>query len=119
MMKDRRMGRRALLKTSAVAAGSLLGCASLAAGRALAASHEGMAALGHGGGDGYVMQSDVTQRCATCEFWGGPRRLAADGKTITVTGLGWCNNKQSPNFQKITSPEHGPMEVWKKWQVLP
>jgi hypothetical protein len=106
------VNRRTLLRTGAVAAGSLL-----VAGAAAAASHEGM--LGQGARDGYVMASDVTQHCATCEFWGGPRRLAADRKTITVTGLGWCNNPASPNFQKMTSPEHGPMEVWKKWQVLP
>jgi hypothetical protein len=56
--------------------------------------------------------------CATCEFWGGPRRLARDGKTVTMTGFGWCNNPQSQNYQKMTSPEHGPMAVWKKWQLI-
>jgi hypothetical protein len=74
--------------------------------------------MGRGGTDGYVMESSVTQRCATCEFWGGGRRLSSDRKSITVTGLGWCNNPASPNFQKLTSPEHGPMDVWKKWQAL-
>ncbi len=112
---NEQMERRAfLMATGALAAGSLLTVS--AAGRAVAAEH---AAMGHGGVDGYVMDSTVEQHCATCEFWGGPRRLAADGKTITVTGLGWCNNPQSGNYQKLTSPEHGPMAVWKKWSLLP
>jgi hypothetical protein len=32
--------------------------------------------------------------------------------------LGWCNNPQSPNYQKTTGPEHGPMGVWKKWELM-
>jgi hypothetical protein len=112
-MKNARMERRAFLTAGALAAGALAGLA----GRARAESHD--AALGQGAGDGYVMSSGVVRHCATCEFWGGPRRLAADGKTLTVTGLGWCNNPQSPNYQKMTSPEHGPMSVWRKWQAIP
>ena len=117
-MRDVNVERRAfLLKTCTVAAGSVLAAGY---GRAVAAEQEGKAMdmMGQGGADGYVMPSSVAQRCATCEFWGGPRRLAQDGKTITVTGLGWCNNPQSPDYQKMTSPEHGPMTVWKKWQLI-
>jgi hypothetical protein len=118
-MTDLRSERRAfLVKTCAVAAGSLLGARVVR--QAVAAEHEGkaMEVMGHGGTDGYVLRSTVTQHCGTCEFWGGPRRLAQDGTTITITGLGWCNNPQSQNYQKMTSPEHGPMAVWKKWPLI-
>ena len=101
-------------RSCALVAGAML--AGPAIGRALAAQHEGM--MGRGGPDGYVVDSTVTNHCATCEFWGGARRVSPDRKTITVTGLGWCNNPASPNHQKLTSPDHGPMEVWKQWQPL-
>ena len=116
-MMDRNEERRAfLIKTGTALAGTVLAMRAIPS--TFAAEHE-MAMTGEGGADGYVIQSNLAQRCATCEFWGGPRRLARDGKSITVTGLGWCNNPNSENYQKITSPEHGPMAVWKKWQVIP
>ena len=118
-MTDLSVERRAfLLKTGAVAVGSMLAAGGVR--QAVAAEPEGkaMEMMGQGGPDGYVMHSNVVQRCGTCEFWGGPRRLAQDGKSITITGLGWCNNPQSANYQKMTSPEHGPMAVWKKWQLI-
>jgi len=90
-----------------------------AIGTAVAAaqeSHEAM--LGQGGSDGYIIDASAKRRCGTCEFWGGPRRVSEDGKTLTITGLGWCNNPASPNYQKMTSPEHGPMDTWRKWRVL-
>ena len=106
--------RRAFVRLTGAIAGAVL--AGPLVGRASgAADHD---AMGHGGSDGYVMEATVANHCATCEFWGGPRRISADRKTLTVTGLGWCNNPASPNYQKLTSPEHGPMDVWKKWQVL-
>ena len=118
-MTDVTLKRRALLlQAGAAAAGSLL--ATRMDRRAVAAEAAGkeMGMMGHGAADGYVMHTAVTQRCGTCEFWGGPRRLAADGNTVTVTGLGWCNNPQSANYQKMTSPEHGPMAVWKRWSLI-
>jgi hypothetical protein len=119
-MSDVSMQRRAFLaKTWVLAAGSVLAAGMVE--HAMAVEHEGeaMEMTGQGGVDGYLLKSSVAQRCGTCEFWGGPRRLAEDRKTITVTGLGWCNNPQSRNYQKMTSPEHGPMAVWKRWQLIP
>jgi len=116
-MTDAREERRAFLLKACAVAGSMLAVGVVR--QAVAAEQEGKEMqMGQGGTDGYVMHSNVTQRCATCEFWGGPRRLAQDGKTITITGLGWCNNPQSANYLKMTSPEHGPMAVWKKWQLI-
>jgi hypothetical protein len=114
-MKNATTGRRTFVRRScALAAGAVLAGPLLR--RAVGAEHAG--AMGRGGSDGYVMDATVTKHCATCEFWGGPRRLSPDREHVTVTGLGWCNNPASPNYQKLTSPEHGPMEAWKRWQPL-
>jgi len=73
---------------------------------------------GHAESDGFAMDVTTIGHCATCEFWGGPRRISADRKIITTMGLGWCNNPTSPNYQKQTTPDHGPISMWKKWQAL-
>jgi hypothetical protein len=116
-MTDLRNERRSfILQGCAAAAGSILGAGILS--RAEAGEHAAHGALGHGSAEGYVMDSQLAKHCATCEYWGGSRRVSQDGKTLLVTGLGWCNNPNSRNYQKLTSPEHGPMDAWKKWQVL-
>jgi hypothetical protein len=74
--------------------------------------------MGAGGSAGYIMNASIKQRCGTCEFWGGPRCVSLDRKALTITGLGWCNNSASPNYRKVTSPDHGPMDTWSKWSVL-
>ncbi len=104
-----------LVKSAAVVAGSVLGTAILPS---LARGQGHMGAMGHGEADGYVMATATVKRCGTCEFWGGPRRISSDGKTITFTGLGWCNNPTSPNYQKMTTPDHGLMDTWRKWGAL-
>jgi len=121
-MPDLKDERRVFLKRAAgvaamVVAGTVI--ATRARAGELDGHEEHGATLGKGAADGYEMSSGVEGRCATCEFWGGQRRLSESGGAITVTGLGWCNNPKSPNYRKMTSPEHGPMrEVWKKWGAL-
>jgi anaerobic selenocysteine-containing dehydrogenase len=66
----------------------------------------------------YQMSGDTKGKCATCAFWGGKRRVSPDRKTVFVQSLGWCNNPASPNFQKTTTPETGPMDTWRKWEAL-
>ena len=115
-MNEAKSNRRGFLVRSAtVVAGSVFGSAILPS---LAWGEEHMAAMGHGDASGYVMAAGIDKHCGTCEFWGGPRRVSSDGKTITITGLGWCNNPNSPNYQKMTTPDHGPMDTWKKWGAL-
>ena len=62
--------------------------------------------------------SDTKNRCATCEFWGGQRKVSEDGKSVVVSSLGYCSNPKSPNYQKVTGPQTGPMAVWKKWGAI-
>lgn len=56
--------------------------------------------------------------CATCRFWGGIRRAAEDKKTVYCESLGWCNNPESHNYQRTTTPITGPMKSWRKWEAL-
>ena len=67
---------------------------------------------------GFALDSSTEGKCATCNFWGGIRKLSADGKSITTQSLGWCNNPKSHNYQKMTPPDLGPMKAWKKWGAL-
>jgi hypothetical protein len=118
-MSEMRYGRRSfLLKASTAIAVALAGSA-VGAAVVEAASHMGHEmASGHGGSTGYILEAAVKQHCGTCEFWGGPRLVSQDRKELTITGFGWCNNPVSPNYQKLTDPEHGPMDTWRKWAVL-
>ncbi len=125
MNHDRPSRRNFIIKGATILGTSVIG--GLLVGNAFAADQHqgketggmaGMGMLNHGARDGYVISADFKQHCGTCEFWGGPRRIAENGKTLTITGLGWCNNPASPNYQKMTSPDHGPMSTWKKWMVL-
>ena len=97
---------RAAGVAATVVAGSVLATRAWAGEQGGHEGHSGL--LGTGAVDGYEMSSGVDGRCATCEFWGGQRRRSESGATITVTGLGWCNNPKSPDYRKMTSPEHGP-----------
>ncbi len=104
-----------LVKSATVVVGSVLGSAILPS---IVRGQEHMGAMGHGEEGGYVIATGVEKHCGTCEFWGGPRRISADGKTLTITGLGWCNNPKNPNYRKMTTPDHGPMDTWRKWGAL-
>jgi hypothetical protein len=69
----------------------------------------------------FSMSSATTGKCGTCGFWGGVRKIAADGKTVSFrkeSATGWCNNPKSPNYHKKTTPGTGPMQSWRKWEVL-
>ena len=66
----------------------------------------------------FEVSADTKERCATCEYWGGIRRISEDSKVVLSQSLGWCNNPKSPHYQKTTTPETGPMKVWKKWGAL-
>ena len=66
----------------------------------------------------FTMPASTTKLCGTCKYWGGVRLVSTDKKTVSFEGLGYCNNPKSPNYQKSTTPETGPMAVWEKWDAL-
>lgn len=61
--------------------------------------------------------ASAEKKCATCRFWGGIRQISADKQTVTADGKGWCNNPESPAYQKQTEPTQG-APVWTKWAAL-
>ena len=66
----------------------------------------------------FEMSSDVEGQCATCNYWGGIRKISEDGKTVSAQSLGYCNNPESHNYHKTTTPETGPMKKWLKWGAI-
>jgi anaerobic selenocysteine-containing dehydrogenase len=70
------------------------------------------------GADAFPVNAQAQGVCATCQFWGGIRRVSEDKKTVYCESLGWCNNVKSNFFQSKTTPETGPMNSWKKWEAL-
>jgi hypothetical protein len=73
-----------------------------------------------GSGSGLVVDAALQNRCATCQFWGGMRKVSDDKKQVTAQSMGWCNNPDSPNHRKLTAADHHMMkpDIWKKWAVL-
>ena len=75
----------------------------------------------HGGsGNGLVLDAAMESRCATCQFWGGMRKVSVDKKQVITQSMGWCNNPDSPNHQKLTAADHlmNKAGVWVKWAIL-
>jgi len=75
----------------------------------------------HGGsGEGLAVDAAAKNMCATCQFWGGMRKISADRKQVVAQSMGWCNNPDSPNHQKLTAADHQMNKpgVWKKWPAL-
>jgi anaerobic selenocysteine-containing dehydrogenase len=75
----------------------------------------------HGGsGHGLAVDAAMENRCATCQFWGGMRKVSEDKKQVVAQSMGWCNNPDSPNHQKLTAADHHMKKagIWKKWAVL-
>ena len=107
--------RRKFLATS----GKLLvGTAALGAiGVQAAEEHAHM----HGGaGNGLAIPASSENTCATCQFWGGMRKVSEDRTEVVVQSMGWCTNPDSPNHQKLTSADHQMKKtgIWTKWAVL-
>ena len=89
--------------------GKLIAYSSLATGFLASSAHAGLK---------YEMSSATEGKCATCRYWGGVRKLSKDGETVISQSLGYCNNPESHNYHKTTTPETGPMKKWKKWEVI-
>lgn len=70
------------------------------------------------GVDAFTVKAREEGICATCQFWGGVRRVSEDRQTVYCETLGWCNNPKSRYFQTKTTPATGPMGSWKRWDAL-
>jgi anaerobic selenocysteine-containing dehydrogenase len=112
-MSDRM--RRNFLSTSAKL---LVGTAALSTTGVYASSHDQKEHPASA--DGVTVNADAKYICATCQFWGGMRKVSKDKKTISVQTMGWCNNENSMNYQKLTSAVRTMKKtgIWKKWAAL-
>jgi hypothetical protein len=71
-------------------------------------------------GHGHSVDAKFKNTCATCQFWGGMRKVSKDKMEVVAQSMGWCNNPDSPNYQKLTMADHQMKKVgvWKKWAAL-
>ena len=51
-------------------------------------------------------------------FEGGEGAGKSTQEGRLAESLGVCSNPASHNYQKVTTPETGPMPLWKKWGAL-
>ena len=60
------------------------------------------------------------RRCATCDFWGGQRSLAADRRSVTTSdgATGTCSNPQSPLFNRQTRADQVFANGYRPWREL-
>jgi hypothetical protein len=95
----------------------ILGAVALGSigGYATAAEH-----MQGGSEEGHSLDAKSEDICATCQFWGGMRKASKDKATVTAQSMGWCNNPDSPNYQKLTMADHEMTKagIWKKWAAL-
>jgi anaerobic selenocysteine-containing dehydrogenase len=107
--------RRNFLATS----GKLL-AGTVALGSLAALAAEEQARTHAGPGEGLAVDASSENVCATCRFWGGMRRVSADKTQVVAQSMGWCNNPDSPNHQKLTAADHQMKKpgIWRKWGAL-
>jgi hypothetical protein len=106
--------RRTFLTDSGKLVAGAIALGSISA-QTVAAEHE------HGGdGDGHAIDSSAENTCATCQFWGGMRKVSGDKSEVVAQSMGWCNNPESPNHTKLTAPDHQMKKtgIWKRWAAL-
>ena len=60
------------------------------------------------------------KKCATCDFWGGPRQAAADKRSVIVAAgaTGLCGNARSPLYNRMSGAEQGFAEGHRRWRGL-
>ena len=60
------------------------------------------------------------RRCATCDFWGGQRSLAADRRNVTTAdgATGICNNPQSPLYNRQARADQVFANGYRRWREL-
>ena len=97
--------RRFFRRAGGVAAGAVTAAALPVA--VLAAEHGRKG--GHAGA--FTMAASTTGR-------GGRRHVSRDRTEVHARTLGMCNNPNSPNYHKTTTPDTGPMATWVKWPAL-
>ena len=74
-----------------------------------------------GGARAEVAVPGSEKKCASCDFWGGPRRVSADGASAIVadaSATGICSNPTSPLYQKQSRASQGYSAGHARWRAL-
>jgi anaerobic selenocysteine-containing dehydrogenase len=71
-------------------------------------------------GQGLAIAATSRNVCATCQFWGGMRKISDDKTQVLAQSMGWCNNPNSRHHGQLTAADHdmSKMHVWRKWAAL-
>jgi anaerobic selenocysteine-containing dehydrogenase len=98
----------------------VVGAAAFSTTAAFAGSHEGHDMSAADSGNGHIVDPSAENTCGTCAYWGGMRLASKDKKQVTAQSMGWCNNPDSMNYQKLTAPDHVMKKtgMWKKWKAI-
>jgi anaerobic selenocysteine-containing dehydrogenase len=109
------VSRRKFLATSGKLLVSMFALGSIAAHATAEHAH-----MRGGSEDGLAVDATSKDICGTCQFWGGMRKISDDKKEVIAQSMGWCNNPDSPNYQKLTAADHEMKKpgIWKKWPAL-
>ena len=96
----------------------LLGASALGSAGAFAMQHGDHEQ--HASGNGLAIDASAKDTCATCQYWGGMRKLSADKSQVIAQSMGWCNNPDSMNHQKLTAADHQMRKtgIWKLWGAI-
>jgi len=68
-----------------------------------------------------VLFNGNLKHCASCAFWGGPRDITADSKSIRCARSndeGICNNAKSSFKKKNKLADYSSCNHYTKWQAL-
>lgn len=93
---------------------------TVAFGSLAAHASEGQGHMHGGSGNGLVVDAMAKDTCATCQFWGGMRKISKDKTQVIAQSMGWCNNPDSPDYNELTMADHNMKkpDIWKKWPAL-
>jgi anaerobic selenocysteine-containing dehydrogenase len=71
-------------------------------------------------GNGLAIDAKAADTCATCQFWGGMRKISEDKAQVITQSMGWCNNPKSRNYEKLTAADNRMKKpgIWNKWSAL-
>ena len=96
----------------------VIGASALASTRVPASQHGGHEV--HGSGHGLEIDASTKDTWATCQYWKGMRKLSDAKDKVVAQRMGWCNNPDIMNFQKLTTADHEMKKkgIWKKWHIM-
>jgi anaerobic selenocysteine-containing dehydrogenase len=103
-----------------LAASGKLIVGTVALGTLAAQASQEQAQMPESSGNGLAIDAKAEDTCATCQFWGGMRKISEDKAQVITQSMGWCNNPKSRNHGKLTAADNRMKKpgIWEKWSAL-